>query len=592
MLPRTNSRMHRFPAVIPFLIFALLYHLTLLTVASDTVLGHEKLQNENHALTQSKPTLAPQSFNFDNATQSEEFQLQHRPYRQSSSIRSASRARQSNRNGRGDARSTTTRQPNIEDSQSTDCAAKRTEILRRQGSNTERDRMKQTMTTTMSYHKLTPRINANKSDIDESLNGPQGFDHEHVPVCTKDGLYEPIQCHRIGYCWCVNRYGQAIKNSATMHLQRPECEASLYESSTDGPFVITGVSSHNLNKMLIDKSASSGDNKTSDTEASDMSENERKQLEKSPDGEFARRVSASIEPSLSLVPNDCSLSREKARERAKKHSDDNIWVPDCDAEQPKLYASKQCHKAKICWCVDQVTGLPMRTSEQLSKQTDINCTDIRKIAEPSLGVEAPISNVKPSFFHGFSSYCDAYQRYEFVSSLVVQFKRQFSEHIKFNPTQLTQLESITNDPLKPTEEQVSRWLFTVMDTNTDGKLNDREWSRFKVNFKLVDRLDDAHPQNLKVDSASQNPLIMPIYILRSQRRCWRDFLEFCGNGDLLNEVSISLSKWLSCTELPPPALRDERLRVQDSTDIHAHSKAAAIARSKYRNPFLGILKPD
>lgn len=129
-----------------------------------------------------------------------------------------------------------------------------------------------------------------------------------------------------------------------------------------------------------------------------------------------------------------------------------------------------------------------------------------------------------------------------------------------------------------------------MDRNSDGALGDREWSKFKNNFKLVDLVDDAK-QAMKVSHAAAGLLMIP----RSQRRCWREFLEFCGNGGLLEADSISLAKWQTCTDLPPKTIRDDMEQKGSMTvfeNTYAHSREAAIIRSKKKNPFLGILKPD
>lgn len=508
-----------------------------------------------------------------NTSSIEKYRLEQQPYKHLNRI-NPSRFRQSNSHGQhNEAKSKSTKKIQPDGNLTTDCNSKRDEIVRRQLSIRDKDSQRAISLPNAAdgYHRLTPRLDSNKTILID-IYGDNDLENEHIPQCTGDGSFEPVQCHKIGYCWCVNKFGQAIKNSATNAVQRPDCDASLYESSTDGPLVISGVSSRNFKQILNDKSSAGKEAANFNTDADDQ---DRRQMH--PDSEFRKRVSASLEPSLSLIPNDCQMSRDKAREKAKKYLDESLWVPECDTNQARLYAIKQCHKAKVCWCVDQVSGLPLRANEQLSKQTDINCTEIKTLASVTSAHDHP-----KSVYHGFSEFCDANKRYEFVSSLINQFKQQYSLYQQRSSTILSDKSSI--DPSKLSEDQVSRWLFTIMDTNLDGKLNDREWSRFKVNFKLVDKIDGSHSQYYKSFSTLHNPATSPIYILRTQRRCWRDFLEFCGNGDLLNEVSISLSKWLSCTELPPTA--------QQVSDIHAYSEAAAIARSKYKNPFLSILKPE
>lgn len=444
------------------------------------------------------------------------------------------------------------------------------------------------------------------------LNVTRDEDSEHIPQCTSKGRYEPIQCHKIGYCWCVNKYGQAIKNSAALADKKPDCDSSIYESESNDLLVVTGVSANRL-KALLRGGAASSSTSTVETEysgfdtsslANSNHDSSGRGTSKSSESEFSRRVSESPEPSLSLIPNECNMSRDNAKERAEKLTDDSIWVPECDQSNNKLYSGMQCHKSKICWCVDQVTGLPLRTSEQLTTHASINCTDIRSIVDTATAMfdhDTSLSSKKQTTltFSGFSESCDAHMRVDFVHSLIDQFRHQLSEHLRLNPTSDIPEGLTSTNPYRLNEVQVARWKFSAMDSDHDDKLDDREWSRFKNNFKLVDSIQNVQelhrqqPRNTHIS-------LSPLGITRVQRRCWRDFLQFCGNGDLLTDESISLPKWLSCTELPSKAKQisssDDKTKTFDSDtgleSNYANSKAAAIARSKKKNPFLGILKPN
>lgn len=534
-----------------------------------------------------------------------------------------------------------------EDTLSTDCLAKRNEILHKlqnvqtAGSNKLSQRAPSAHSIPLGFQRLRPK---NDGLLSGPLNGTfREEESEHVPQCTPSGRYEPIQCHKIGYCWCVNKYGQAIKNSAALADDKPDCDSRIYESESNDLLVVTGVSANRLKALLRGSSHTSSTPSAPDSLSGNLSingdfdgshsfsstpslpslsspdNNPDQPLGKtgtskdSQDAEFNRRVSESPEPSLSLIPNECSMSRENARARAEKLTDDSIWVPECDQTNEKLYAGMQCHKSRVCWCVDQITGLPLRTSEQLTMHAPINCTEIRGIVDTATAMfdhndsssypdkQEVSQQQQPTVttFSGFSESCDAHMRVEFVQSLIDQFKHQLNEYVRSNPTVELPDGLASPNPYRLNEIQVARWKFASMDSDHDDKLDDREWSRFKNNFKLVDSSESI--QELFKQRQSTNHITSgPLGILRGQRRCWRDFLQFCGNGDLLSDEMISLPKWLSCTELPSKSKQistsSDKIKNFDLEsgleNTYANSKAAAINRSKHKNPFLGILKPN
>lgn len=498
-----------------------------------------------------------------------------------------------------------TNQRKVDEILSSDCFTKRDEILHKLKSFHENKAQQTTKPnnpiTTTGLLRLKPRLGFQNETYDAITNS----ESEHVPQCTTDGRYELIQCHKIGYCWCVNKYGQAIKNSAAPAGEKPNCDVNLYESESNDLLVVTGISANRMKNFLkapgSSNSVSSPSNNQFDPSAEQGNSNQdsSQMFSQVPENDFDRRVSNSPEPSLALVPNECSLSREKAVERASKHTDDSIWIPECDSGSTKLYAEKQCHKSRICWCVDQNTGLPLRTSEQLTKQTSINCTEIKRIIDIASNFAKNMSSKPQSaFFHKFSESCDAEKRIEFVQILINQFRRQIDEYLKRNPN-YSPPESIglpTSNPYRLSESQVSIWKFATLDQDVDGKLDDREWSKFKVNFKLVDKLGEVY------NSHKQDfPFTMtPLNVVRAQRHCWRDFLQFCGNADILTNESITLSKWLSCTEIPSRSNvftigdrgRSKFAQAEPSSVTDEQTKAAAITRSKKKNPFLSILMPD
>jgi len=491
-----------------------------------------------------------------------------------------------------------------EESLSTDCISKRNDILQKQKILGNKLQSNVTLVPN-GYQKLKPKHTApvSAAPIDET---PEGI-HEHVPECNQEGKYEPVQCHKIGYCWCVNKYGQAIKNTAIPAGEELTCEPFLYESESNDPLVVTGVTAHRMRGLLkagsMGGSASSGNTKNkqgTDLEIESATPDLKSQPNvKEAESDFNQRVSASQEPSLSLVPNECSMSRANAKIRALRYTDnDSIWIPECDSEHDNLYAGMQCHKTKICWCVDQVTGLPLRANEQLTRQVAMNCTEVRKIADvfSSSDIRSQTGSSPPTPFRGLSKSCDAHKRVEFVLFLVNQFRQQISDHIKINPSALPPPGIRTLNPDKLSEAEVMRWKFLIMDMDHDDKLDDREWSKFKNNFRLIEKFDEtpnAQQQQLNIHLS-----MTPLLILRSQRGCWRDFLELCGNGDILTDESVILSKWLSCTELPQIlgsySPKGDRNRSLDgiSDESYAYSKEAAIARSKNRNPFVSILRPN
>jgi hypothetical protein len=513
---------------------------------------------------------------------------------------------------------------------STDCFAKRNQVLKRQSQTNAvtpaSARASSPATSTMQplagFQRLRPKIDAHGGGGGSGLGSAQpsivlnmtmanNFDGEHLPRCRQDGTYDPVQCHKIGYCWCVNKYGQAIKNSAVRSGEEPECEPSMYESESNNQLVVAGISAHRIKNILksggsaFDSSTPNGNINFEATEPTTLSSDAatgdgHQQVE----AHGGRLSGSGHEPVMPLIPNDCRNSRENAKNRAETQVNDSIWVPECDINDEKLYAEQQCHKSRVCWCVDQTTGLPLRASEQLSSRPIIhNCTEIKKIlgitSKPhatagsgKLGQQDATTTTTGAFYQGSSEYCDASKRADFVISLNNQFRHQISEYLRQNASSLIPADLGSTNPYQVSELQVAKWKFSIMDRDSDGKIGDREWSKFKNNFKLVDKA--AELDNPFKQQKSPYFSLTPLLIVRSQRKCWRDFLEFCGNGELVDE-SISLSMWLSCTELPPKSITDEqtsRSSISTSENTYALSREAAIVRSQKKNPFLGILKPD
>lgn len=489
-----------------------------------------------------------------------------------------------------------------EEELSIDCVAKRNEVLSRQNHHST------TASATRSSTNLPSNFQRLKPKVDNGGNIGTGIvfnetlvnnlDGEHLPRCRHDGSYDPVQCHKIGYCWCVNKFGQAIKNSAVMSGEEPFCDPAYYNSDNNDLLVVAGISAQRMKNFL----KTGGSPVESTTPNGHINFESSEIYSDSMDSDLHQQVDSakrtgSVEPTMPLIPNDCRSSRANARERAQRYINDSIWVPDCDSSNEKLYAERQCHKSKVCWCVDLSSGLPLRTGEQLlARSANSNCTEIKRIIEltASISKPNPISEpVQIAFYQSSSEFCDADKRIEFVITLNSQFKQQISDYMRQNPTSTAPSDLSSTNPFTISDAQVAKWKFSIMDKDLDGKLGDREWSKFKNNFKLVDKADELeNPFKLQ---KSPYFSLTPLLIVRSQRKCWRDFLEFCGSGDLLVDESISLSKWLSCTEVPPKSTQDEnraRSQVSSLENTYAHSREAAIVRSKKKNPFLGILKPD
>lgn len=466
---------------------------------------------------------------------------------------------------------------------STDCFAKRNEILKRQTAGSSSGTRPPSFQT--GYQSLKPKQESPASHFNESsLNL-----NEHVPDCNETGAYEPVQCHpKIGYCWCVNKYGNAIKNSATLLSQKPYCDQTMYDSESTHVLVVTGTTTERL-KKYFKKTSSFPETTTPNGNINFEAESPQLVGPREPGAKHE-------EPILPLIPEDCKNSQAIAKERASKRINDSIWVPACDIDNDRLYALRQCHKSKVCWCVDQVTGMPLITKELISDNPSTNCTEIKRIVELASNVMTSSAgkSSQPAFYHGSSEFCDNYRRIEFVVSLNNQFRQQIGDYIRQTSPSLLPPELLTINPNNMAETEVSRWKFRLMDRDHDGKLGDREWSKFKNNFKLVDKNDEIELAALKERSSYSN--MGPLMILRSERKCWRDFLDFCGSGDLLNNESVSSSKWLRCTEMPPKADKgssEERvLTLAFSKNTYANSREAAIMRSKKKNPFTNILKPD
>lgn len=485
---------------------------------------------------------------------------------------------------------------------STDCFAKRNEVLKRRSLSTTPSPAKPTTAALPSgYQRLRPKTEAGHPAGPVVPSVPNNYDGEHVPRCRLDGSYEPVQCHEIGYCWCVNKYGQAIKNSAFMKGEEPFCDTAMYESDSVDSLVVSAQRMRGLLKPSSgrpDSTTPNGNINFESTEPSTSPDPADGELDAHQQVEAAKRASA-LEPTFPLIPNDCGTSRKNANERARELVDDSIWVPECDNHDERYYAEWQCHKSRVCWCADKSSGLPLRTSEQLSEQKSaINCTEVRRLHGPTWGApKAPSS--QPAFYQGSSKFCSTEERVEFVAALTNQFRHQIREFLRQNPDAEVPSDLSTGvsppDPFTISESQVSKWKFRIIDKDLDGKIDDREWSRFSNNFRTVDKSEELEKDHSKIYKI-QHQTLSPVLVIRSQAKCWRDFLKFCGGGALLVDESISLSEWLSCTEPPPKSYYDGRYKrrqggVGTKENIYAHTREAAIARSMGENPLKKFLKP-
>ena len=54
------------------------------------------------------------------------------------------------------------------------------------------------------------------------MKEPKGPEGAFAPECDKSGAYLKIQCHE-GYCWCVDKNGNELKDSRT-EFGNPICE--------------------------------------------------------------------------------------------------------------------------------------------------------------------------------------------------------------------------------------------------------------------------------------------------------------------------------------------------------------------------------
>lgn len=56
------------------------------------------------------------------------------------------------------------------------------------------------------------------------------FSGGFLPVCTPEGLYDPVQCHK-GECWCVSKdTGEEIANTRTYDATIPNCDCEYIEA--------------------------------------------------------------------------------------------------------------------------------------------------------------------------------------------------------------------------------------------------------------------------------------------------------------------------------------------------------------------------
>ena len=173
-----------------------------------------------------------------------------------------------------------------------------------------------------------------------------------------------------------------------------------------------------------------------------------------------------------------------------------------------------------------------------------------------------------------------------MRSLVGQFRVQIDEYTSLNPNGTRPNGLSSRRPLELPEAEVLWWKFHLLDSDQDGRLEDREWCKFKMNFRLVDRLDGQAD-----GGARRGASWSPLSILRPERLCWRDLLDWCAGGRLLVRDSIDLARWMGCMGAGSGGWRG-RERGAEWRGSGASSGEAAAARRKKKNPFAGILRAD
>lgn len=218
---------------------------------------------------------------------------------------------------------------------------------------------------TSSFQLIKPRRNILQANESDHLTEDEYYYDEYVPQCNAEGGFEALQCHiKMGYCWCVNNFGQPRLGTSRKLPEKPDCDKS--EDT-----LMRGITSETKGILKADDISPADRIETENGEHIDLIDDINNK------GREGGRESRYVAEPKFLVANDCAGSRHSALERASKHKDDAIWIPECDYENPYWYADKQCHRSRICWCVDQITGLPLFMKELLAKHPDLNCTAAR-----------------------------------------------------------------------------------------------------------------------------------------------------------------------------------------------------------------------
>ncbi|KAK7156065.1 hypothetical protein R3I94_006207 [Phoxinus phoxinus] len=238
-----------------------------------------------------------------------------------------------------------------------------------------------------------------------------------IPICKADGTYAEVQCHtQTSLCWCSSADGMPVGGSSVLHL-RPNC---------------TGVTVPPFLETIL--------------------------LNSDPKGKHPVR-----RPSDSL--KNCEHERMSLLAEADIQGSDERFIPECSADG--RYKSVQCHSGTgYCWCVRVDSGRPIPGTSDRNQLPDCSSQDTHTLIINNSYTETPLSG------------CSSVRKTNFLKSLIEAFQQEVES---VAPSSLHRTpESRLHVPPSPPSVHTLRLYFTLLDTDGDGVLSEREARPLRV----------------------------------------------------------------------------------------------------------------
>ncbi|KAK7171438.1 hypothetical protein R3I93_003902 [Phoxinus phoxinus] len=272
-----------------------------------------------------------------------------------------------------------------------------------------------------------------------------------IPICKADGTYAEVQCHtQTSLCWCSSADGMPVGGSSVLHL-RPNCTGQMSDIAQE-----TDVELAQAKRGVPDPDPRSVPAVTAGVTVPPFLETIL--LNSDPNGKRPVR-----RPSDSL--KNCEHERMSLLAEADIQGSDERFIPECSADG--RYKSVQCHSGTgYCWCVRVDSGRPIPGTSDRNQLPDCSSQDTHTLIINNSYTETSLSG------------CSSVRKINFLKSLIEAFQQEVESVAPSSPYRTP--ESRLHVPPSPPSVHTLRLYFTLLDTDGDGVLSEREARALRV----------------------------------------------------------------------------------------------------------------